>query len=174
MTPHHLRIGSAPNLEHMRVFGSRCWYVLPGHKVKKLDSRAREAIMVVSRSVRFDESLTDTVDVDTASETDEEVQTVPTAELKSVPVLARLSDDTEDPGDTPNNENNDSPVVVTEPDDSQQATTAPILRRSSRISRPPRPFWIAPSNSATLALVSTNVATDECFISTDVTRTGIS
>ncbi len=67
-----------------------CWYVLPGHKVKKLDSRAREAIfvgyassskgyklwdedlrrMVVSRSVRFDESVTDTVDVDTDSETD--------------------------------------------------------------------------------------------------------
>ncbi len=80
------------------------------------------------------------------------VQTVPAAEVKSVPVLARPSDDTEDPGDTPNNENNDSPVVVSEPGDSQQATTAPIPRRSSRISRPPRPFWIAPTDSATLAL----------------------
>ncbi len=108
------------------------------------------------------------VDVDTDSETDEEVQTVPAIEVKSVPVLARPSDDTEGPGDTPNNENNDSPVVVSEPDDSQQATTARIPRRSSRISRPPRPFWIARTDSATLALVSTNVATDECFISTDV------
>ncbi len=58
------------------------------------------------------ESVTDTVDVETDSETDEELQTVPAAEVKSVPLLARPSDDTEDPGDTPNNENNDSPVVV--------------------------------------------------------------
>ncbi len=46
--------------------------------------------MVVSRSVRFDESVTDTVDVDTDSETDEEVQTVPATEVKSFPVLAGL------------------------------------------------------------------------------------
>ncbi len=45
--------------------------------------------------------VTDTVDVDTDSETDEEVQTVPATEVKSVPVLARPSDDTEGPGDTP-------------------------------------------------------------------------
>ncbi len=44
--------------------------------------------MVVSRSVRFDESVTDIVDIDTDSETDEEVQTVPATEVKSVPVLA--------------------------------------------------------------------------------------
>ncbi len=42
------------------------------------------------RSVRFDESVTDNVDVDTDSETDKEVQTVPATEVKSVPVLARL------------------------------------------------------------------------------------
>ncbi len=60
--------------------------------------------MVVWRSVRFDESVTDIVDVDTDSETDEEVQTVPATEVKSVPVFARPSDDTEGPGDTPNNE----------------------------------------------------------------------
>ncbi len=51
----------------------------------------------MSRSVRFDESVTDTVDVDTDSETDEKVETVPATEVKSVPVLARPSDDTEDP-----------------------------------------------------------------------------
>ncbi len=78
----------------------------------------------MSRSVQFDESVTDTVDVDTDSETDEEVQTVPATEVKSVPVLARPSDASDEY--TLNNENNDSPVVVSEPDDSQQATTAPI------------------------------------------------
>ncbi len=88
----------------MRVFGSRFRYVLPSHKVKKLDSRAREAIfvgyassskayklcdedlrrMVVSRSVRLGKSLSDKVDVDTDSETNEEVQSVPATEVNSV------------------------------------------------------------------------------------------
>ncbi len=46
ITPHHIWMGCAPNLEHLRAFGSRCWYVLPGHKGKKLDARAREAMLV--------------------------------------------------------------------------------------------------------------------------------
>ncbi len=46
ITPHHIWMGCAPNLEHLRVFASRCWYVLPGHKVKKLDARAREAMLI--------------------------------------------------------------------------------------------------------------------------------
>ena len=75
-TPHHLWHGHAPNLAHLRVFGSKCWYKIPPSKVKKLDERAREAIMigyadsskayklwdderknaVVSRDVTFDEA----------------------------------------------------------------------------------------------------------------------
>ncbi len=46
ITPHHLWMGSAPNLEHIRVFGSRCWYVLPSHRTNKLDARARETMMI--------------------------------------------------------------------------------------------------------------------------------
>lgn len=75
VTPYHLWHGEVPNLSHMRVFGSLCWYILPKHKLKKLDSRAKQGIMmgycksskgyrvwdcalqkiVVSRDVRFDE-----------------------------------------------------------------------------------------------------------------------
>ena len=45
-TPHHIWHGTTPNLSHLRVFGSQCWYVVPKQKVKKLDPRAREAIMM--------------------------------------------------------------------------------------------------------------------------------
>ena len=46
ITPHHIWMDRAPDLGHTRVFGSRCWYVLPSVKTKKLDPRAREAIMI--------------------------------------------------------------------------------------------------------------------------------
>ena len=74
-TPHHLWRGIPPNLSHLRVFGSKCWYKIPPSRVKKLDERAREAVMIgyadsskayklwdtemnkviVSRDVTFDE-----------------------------------------------------------------------------------------------------------------------
>ena len=76
VTPHHLWHGSKPDLSHMRVFGSKCWYVTPSIMLKKLDPRSQEAMMVgyskqnkgyklwdekinrfvVSRDVRFAES----------------------------------------------------------------------------------------------------------------------
>ena len=45
-TPHHIWHGNAPDLSHLRVFGCRCWYMIPKSKVKKLDGRAREAVMI--------------------------------------------------------------------------------------------------------------------------------
>ena len=74
-TPHHKWMGKAPNVGHIRVFGSKCWYTLPKVKVRKLDPRAREALflgyvessrayklwdgelqkVVISRDVVFDE-----------------------------------------------------------------------------------------------------------------------
>ena len=74
-TPHHKWMGKAPNVGHIRVFGSKCWYTLPKVKVRKLDPRAREALflgyaesstaytlwdgelqkIVISRDVVFDE-----------------------------------------------------------------------------------------------------------------------
>ena len=74
-TPYELWKGVKPDLSLLRVFGSRCWYATPKHKVHKLDSRANDAIMmgyaantkayrlwdtakhkmVISRDVVFDE-----------------------------------------------------------------------------------------------------------------------
>ncbi len=43
---HQFWMGCAQNLENMRVFGSRFWYVLPGSKVKRLDPIELEAMMI--------------------------------------------------------------------------------------------------------------------------------
>ena len=40
-TPYYKWMGNAPTLNHVRVFGSECWYTLPKKKVQKLDNRAR-------------------------------------------------------------------------------------------------------------------------------------
>lgn len=76
ITPHHLWMGHDPDLEHLRIFESPCWYVLPRIKTRKLDIRSRPAILlgysktskryrlwdeehkkiVISRSVRLYES----------------------------------------------------------------------------------------------------------------------
>eukprot|EP00171_Calliarthron_tuberculosum_P022915 IDg22915t1 len=83
-TPHKIWMGTSPNVSHMRVFGSKCWYVIPSSKVRKLDARSKEAIMVgystqskgyklwdqdlgkfvVSRDVTFDEDGDRTLSVD--------------------------------------------------------------------------------------------------------------
>ena len=84
-TPHHHWCDKKPDLSNVRVFGSKCWYVLPKTKVSKLDARAREGMFVgysdqskgykiwdaerrkmfVSRDVKFEEteSSTKTVNV---------------------------------------------------------------------------------------------------------------
>lgn len=75
VTPFEMWNGRKPNLNHLRVFGSRCWYTVRTTLPSKLDARAREAILigyarrtqgyklwdeskkkvVVSRDVKFDE-----------------------------------------------------------------------------------------------------------------------
>lgn len=74
-TPYELWYSKKPSVSHMRIFGSKCWYKVPNEKVKSLDRRANEAIMlgyatgqkgyklwdvnkhkvVVSRDVKFEE-----------------------------------------------------------------------------------------------------------------------
>ena len=76
MTPYHLWMKSVPNVGHLRVFGSKCWYTLPNQNIQKLDALAKEAMslgyaenskayklwdsdlhkVIVSRDVTFDES----------------------------------------------------------------------------------------------------------------------
>ena len=45
-TPYHLWMKKKPDLSHTRVFGSRCWYVIPRRALKKLDSRSCEGVFM--------------------------------------------------------------------------------------------------------------------------------
>lgn len=45
-TPHQIWVGTTPNVSHMRVFVSKCWYEIPRSWVKKLDACSKEAMMV--------------------------------------------------------------------------------------------------------------------------------
>jgi GAG-pre-integrase domain len=38
-TPHEICTGKKPDVGHLRVFGSKCWYTVPKESVKKLDDR---------------------------------------------------------------------------------------------------------------------------------------
>lgn len=46
VTPYHLWMDKSPDLSYLRVFGSKCWYVIPKSKVKKLDARSKEGLMM--------------------------------------------------------------------------------------------------------------------------------
>ena len=46
VTPFHLWFGRKPDISHLRIFGSECWYVIPRKYVKKLDPRSRHALMM--------------------------------------------------------------------------------------------------------------------------------
>lgn len=76
LTPFEIWYGSKPDLSNLRVFGSRCWYKVVDHRLKKLENRGIEAMfigytsgsngyklwdskkskVIVSRDVRFDEA----------------------------------------------------------------------------------------------------------------------
>ena len=45
-TPFHRWHGKTPNLSHTRIFGSRCHYTNPKSRIKSLDTRSREAIIL--------------------------------------------------------------------------------------------------------------------------------
>ncbi len=65
--------------------------------------------------------------------------------VKSVPVSAQTSDDFGAADGSTNQENNDSSVVPSEPNEPQQE---PVLLRSNLKSQPPRPFWGCSSHTA--------------------------
>ena len=128
-----------------------------GYKLWDADLRR----VVVSRSVTFDEDVSDTVDFDTDSRAEQhEDGTLPASEVKSVPMSSQLPDDSEAVDNDASNSGG--------ADDSHEPTAEPTLRRSSRRSQPPRPFWLTQTHSANLAMVSCNVATEKCFVSNDV------
>jgi hypothetical protein len=46
IAPHEIWIGKKPDVGHLRVFGSKCWYTSPKENIKKLDDRTSEAILI--------------------------------------------------------------------------------------------------------------------------------
>ena len=156
VTPYHLWNGEAPNISHLRIFGAKCWYVIPKSKVKKLDARSREAMMVgyalnskgyklwdadkgkfiISRDVTFDESI---------------------ASPKSESLKPKISSDSEydtdtDKSDDEVSQHKDSSSTSEEEEKSDDLDTTsnetheksdhiiPHLRRSTRIKRQPHRF----------------------------------
>jgi len=45
-TPFEIWFGRKPNVSHLRVFGSECWYKVPDELLRTLDRRARPAVML--------------------------------------------------------------------------------------------------------------------------------
>ncbi|CDF39395.1 unnamed protein product [Chondrus crispus] len=169
-TPHHIWMNSTPNVGHLRVFGSKCWYTLPKLELRKLDLRAREAMflgysqcsrayklwdgelnkIVVSRDVKFDESTCGMHDIPAhesdSTNSDDDVGEVSEEVLendgaRSVSENDDDEDDVPPPVETPN---------VTAP------TPTPAVRRSSRVSRPPASWWR--SNFAAALLSHAHIA----------------
>ena len=167
ITPYHIWFGKAPDLSHMRVFGSQCWYVLPKKDVKKLDARTREARMmgyssqskgyklwdenagkfVVSRDVIFNEK------------SNNDSQELPDGDVHhDLPSeLTLKEEDTpeyKDPNDNSKKEDHltseDTIQSVVETDEtyasnepSPVSVPAPALRRSTRVSKKPSNWWVA-------------------------------
>ena len=173
-TPHHIWMGEAPDLKNVRVFGSKCWFVLPKKDVKKLDCRAREGMfvgysenskgykiwdatrksMVVSRDVRFDE----VGDSDNDKNRDVETAELHSCESDDGDGEESESDDSEhdqpdaqvpQSAETSSSDNTESAVHPNQSSEQPPIEPQPILRRSSRVSRPPGQFWIATSRHNT-------------------------
>ena len=132
-TPHHIWMKSTPNVGHLQVFGSKCWYTLPKLELRKLDLRAREAMflgysqcskayklwdgelnkIVVSRDVKFDEPTCGMHDI----------PTLESDSIKSDVDVVLLGGDNENEADIPNtdevgSEEDEVSAEVPENDDS--------------------------------------------------------
>lgn len=152
ITPYHRWMNKPPSFSHIRVFGCHCWYVIPKSKVKKLDPRSREGIMVgysaqskgykiwdpelkkmiVSRDVTFNESNHESTKV--SSHPSQVDVTVPGGVEK---VEADTSNKTaiDDVHASSSSSENDSDFEKALP----EAPSA--LRRSDRVKRKPTEWW---------------------------------
>ena len=204
-TPHHLWKGSSPDLSHLRVFGARCWYILPKKKVKKLDARGRLAVMmgypsgckgyklldvetqnfVISRDVYFDEECEE--QRTSRKEKEKSVETTnPVAYLEENELIPdnRRRAEIHDSGDHIKDESipdnrcraatHDSENDFTD-EPSQEETNASSsshtdeimtgLRRSNRVKKPPREWWITTSAETPTANLACLIADGVSYLS---------
>ncbi len=98
-----------------------------------------------------DEGKDRAVDIGTKADDAGEVEGVPTVPGVEVKARVQSSPPSSDPLSLPGpQERRDTHLNTTtsESVDTPQMIAEPILRRSTRVSRPPREFWISPSHDA--------------------------
>ena len=157
VTPYHRWIGETPDLSNLRIFGSKCWYVIPKERKKKLDARAHEGILlgyssqskgykiwnksakriIVSRDVRFNEAFGRPFQFEIEiSDKTAHNGSVPGGQVKKEVELNIMSPDEPlvDKDDDPAYSGNDSRDNAFE---DAADSPKPALRRSSRIRKPP-------------------------------------
>lgn len=157
-TPFHRWMGKPPEISYFRIFGTKCFYVTPKSKRKKLDARSQPGIflgyplqtkgykiwdtslhkMIVSRDVSFLEStLLDTVMDDSADVSDQggEVKEENDRNIE-LPEESLETDNDKDQSDEEAIENSSD-------SDFEDATDSPVpvLRRSTRVRRKPGDWW---------------------------------
>ena len=168
-TPYQRWMGQTPDLSNLRVFGSKCWFVLPKIKVQKLDARSKEGIMigysqqskgykiwdpessslVVSRDVTFDENSVDSLEIPLpTSNCSASDVAVPGGEVKEE-VEDNIDLEKENPVETNPDHTDITDKSSTSSNDEetenifQDAQDAPQLRRSSRVRRQTGEWWKA-------------------------------
>ena len=174
-------MNETPDLSHIRVFGSKCWYVVPKHKIKELDVRSREGIFVgystqskgykiwdlelskiiVSRDVTFEEIRSDPIEID-IRDIKEEPRKVVVPEGEAKPEVEDNIDSTaEDEPEINSRQHVDADDAVSNSgNEFEQAEEAvqPALKRSTRIRKPTGEWWKG-QNLLSRALISQEVPT---------------
>ncbi len=170
-TPYFHWMGKIPSLSHLRVFGCKCWYVLPKKNVRKLAPRSNQGMfigysaqskgykiwdpalhkIVVSRDVTFDERIFYNCDnskcasesIDVAFQGGEDHLDSNTNAEQEEQVIEQ---DSEEKESQESNDEEDSSG-----DDQFQDTvdtTTQQVRRSTRPKQPPKEWWKTTSNLA--------------------------
>lgn len=148
-TPFQLWYGRKPSLKHLRSFGTKCWYTIPRHKIKKLDARARCALMMGYSSQTKGYKLWDielqkfliSRDVKFLETSFNEIQPVPLKHDKNPTHACIPISSPSDEHQCLTFERNDPIIPPTSPPHTHPeipGLTTTGLRRSTRIARPPR------------------------------------
>jgi len=158
-TPYLRWMGKIPDVAYFRVFGCKCWYVIPKSKVSKLQPRSKEGrmlgystnskgykiwdveskSMVVSRDVTFDESSlqSDQIDLEISEELDNNVS-VQGGESKEK--INGNIDSLQADGAEVGVEDEYQDAFDEQMDDNESLTHPP-LRRSARIRKTTGEWW---------------------------------
>lgn len=159
-TPHALWHGKKPDVSHLRVFGSKCWYKRNGPGRRGLESRSAQAMLigyprnqkgyklwdenkgevVISRDVVFDEypSVHAVIGENAVRDAGGDLDDDPSPDYHPVMDEKDAEEPIPEPGSQePGSGNNDSDTAELDPGDEEN------VRRSSRVRKPPSEWWCA-------------------------------